>query len=131
MDEKVTSTKQNVTSIKQKVMSKEQKLTRNEQKVMSNEPRATSKKFSLFFKKGAGLKTCFPVNIAKFLRTSILKNICEQLLLLTAFYHATYALWSESTLYLPECQGITWSKWARYLKIKRLQKDSNPQPLSL
>ena len=26
--------------------------------------------------------TCFPVNIAKFLRTLILKNICEQLLLL-------------------------------------------------
>ena len=44
------------------------------------------------FNKVAGLKTwisikkrlqhrCFPVNIAKFLRTSILKNICEQLLL--------------------------------------------------
>ena len=26
--------------------------------------------------------TCFPVNIAKFLRTPILKNICERLLLL-------------------------------------------------
>ena len=27
---------------------------------------------------------CFPVNIAKFLRTSILKNVCERLLLFIA-----------------------------------------------
>ena len=47
---------------------------------------------SLFFNKVAGLQACnfikkrlqhkcFPKNIAKFLRTTILKNICEQLLL--------------------------------------------------
>ena len=29
---------------------------------------------------------CFPVNIAKFLRTSILKNICQQLLLDNIFF---------------------------------------------
>ena len=45
---------------------------------------------SLFFHKNAGLQVCnfiekrllhrcFPVNIAKFLRTSIFKNICERL----------------------------------------------------
>ena len=34
------------------------------------------------------------------------------------------------TLYLPECQGSPCSKQARCLKIKWLQRDSNPQPLS-
>ena len=30
-------------------------------------------------------RRCFPVNIAKYLRTLILKNVCEQLLLEGAF----------------------------------------------
>ena len=30
----------------------------------------------------------------------------------------------------PECQGTPCSKQARYLKIKWLQRDSNPQPFS-
>ena len=34
------------------------------------------------------------------------------------------------TLELPECQGTPCSKQAPYLKIKWLQRDSNPQPLS-
>ena len=34
------------------------------------------------------------------------------------------------TLQLPECQGTPCSKQAPYLKIKWLQRDSNPQPLS-
>ena len=34
------------------------------------------------------------------------------------------------TLQLPECQGTPCSKQASYLKIKWLQRDSNPQPLS-
>ena len=34
-------------------------------------------------------------------------------------------------LYLPECQEIPSSKQERYLKFKRLQQDSNTQPLSL
>ena len=49
--------------------------------------------FESLFNKVAGLKTCnsikkrhqrtcFPVKLAKFLRTLILKNICERLLLL-------------------------------------------------
>ena len=32
-------------------------------------------------KKGTIIAMCFPVNIAKFLRAPILKNICERLLL--------------------------------------------------
>ena len=35
------------------------------------------------------------------------------------------------TLYLPECQGTPYSKQLRYLKFKLLQRNSNPQPLSL
>ena len=35
------------------------------------------------------------------------------------------------TLQLPECQGTPCSKQAPYLKIKWLQRDSNPQSLSL
>ena len=36
------------------------------------------------------------------------------------------------TLYsLPECQGTRCSKQAPYLKFKRQQQDSNPEPLSL
>ena len=35
------------------------------------------------------------------------------------------------TLYLPECQGTPCSKQARYLTFKWLQRDSNPEPLSL
>ena len=34
------------------------------------------------------------------------------------------------TLQLPECQGTPCSKQAPYLKIKWLQQDSNPQPLT-
>ena len=34
------------------------------------------------------------------------------------------------TLQVPECQGIPCSKQAPYLKIKWMQRDSNPQPLS-
>ena len=34
------------------------------------------------------------------------------------------------TLQLPECQGIPCLKQAPYLKIKWLQRDSNPQPLT-
>ena len=34
------------------------------------------------------------------------------------------------TLYLPQCQETPCSKQKRYLKLKRLQQDSNPQPLS-
>ena len=34
------------------------------------------------------------------------------------------------TLQLPECQGTPCSKQASYVKIKWLQRDSNPQPLS-
>ena len=45
-------------------------------------------------------------------------------------YHATYAFQSESTLWLPECQGTPCSKQARNLKFKWLQLDSNPLPLS-
>ena len=33
-------------------------------------------------------------------------------------------------LKLPECQGTSCSKQARHMKFKRLQQDSNPQPLS-
>ena len=33
-------------------------------------------------------------------------------------------------LYLPECQRTVFSKKARYLKFKRLQRNSNPQPLT-
>ena len=47
------------------------------------------------------------------------------------YYHVTYEIQSESTLYsLPECQGTPYSKQAAYLKIKWQQQDSNPQPLS-
>ena len=47
------------------------------------------------------------------------------------YYHATYEFQSESTLYsLPECQGTPCSKQASYLKFKRQQRDSDPQPLS-
>ena len=42
---------------------------------------------------------CFPVNIVKFLRTPVLKNICERLL-------------------LPECQGASCSKQVQYLNFK-------------
>ena len=35
------------------------------------------------------------------------------------------------TLYYCVCQGTPCSKQARYLKIKELKQDSNPQPLSL
>ena len=35
------------------------------------------------------------------------------------------------TLYLPECQGNLCSTQTRYLKLKWLQRDWNPQPLSL
>ena len=34
-------------------------------------------------------------------------------------------------LYLPECRGTSCSDKARYLKFKWLQRDSNPQPLTL
>ena len=34
------------------------------------------------------------------------------------------------TMYLPECQGTPCSKQVGYLKYKRLQQNSNPQPLS-
>ena len=45
--------------------------------------------------------------------------------------HVTYGFQSESTLYsLPEYQGTPCSKQAPYLKFKRQQRDSNPQPLS-
>ena len=39
--------------------------------------------WSPFFNQIAGFRQCFPVTIAKFLRTAILKNICKQLLLET------------------------------------------------
>ena len=45
--------------------------------------------------------------------------------------HVTYAFQSEiHTLQLPECQGMPCSKQARNLKVKWLQLDSNPEPLS-
>ena len=51
------------------------------------------------FNKVAGLKTCnfikkrqrcFPVEFAKFLRTPILKNSCERLLLSSVFINLTF-----------------------------------------
>ena len=39
---------------------------------------------------------CFPVNIANFLKTPILKNICERLLLLTAIF-------SQKNNYMQRC----------------------------
>ena len=42
-----------------------------------------------------------------------------------------YGYQSEFRLFsLPECQGTPCSKQAPYLKFKRQQRDSNPQPLS-
>ena len=43
--------------------------------------------------------------------------------------HVRVSEWIH-TLQLPECQGTPCSKQASYLKIKWLQRDSNPQPLS-
>ena len=51
--------------------------------------------------------------------------------LTVCYYHVTYEFQSESILFsLPECQGTPCSKQAPYLKFKRQQRDSNPQPLS-
>ena len=48
------------------------------------------------------------------------------------YCHATYKLQSESTFYkLCDCQVTPYSKQALYLKFMWLQRDSNPQPLSL
>ena len=65
----------------------------------------------LFFNKNAGLQVCniienrlqhrcFLVNIAKFLRTHILKNICEQLLLrvFPSMSVWTFPTWTNSKL---------------------------------
>ena len=42
-----------------------------------------------------------------------------------------YEFQSESTLYnFPECQATPRLKQALYLKFRREQRDSNPQPLS-
>ena len=43
--------------------------------------------------------------------------------------HVRFPKWIH-TLQLPECQGTPCSKQVPYLKIKWLQRDSNPQPLS-
>ena len=44
-------------------------------------------------------------------------------------YHVRVSYWIQ-TLYLPECQGTPCSKQARNLKVKWLERDSNPEPLS-
>ena len=44
--------------------------------------------------------------------------------------HVRISEWIH-TLYLPERQGTPCSKQARYLKLKWLQRDSNPQLISL
>ena len=47
------------------------------------------------------------------------------------FYSCHVRVWEWiHTLQLPECQGTPCSKQAPYLKIKWLQRDSNPQPLT-
>ena len=60
--------------------------------VLKNFSKLTGKHLgqSLFFNKVAGLSPatwyrCFPVNFAKFLRATILKNICERLLLVAGW----------------------------------------------
>ena len=64
--------------------------------------------------------------------TKFLPRIHKYKLILTVcYYHVTYELQSESTLYsLPECQGTPCSNKAPYLKFKWQQRDSNTQPLS-
>ena len=55
-------------------------------------------------------------------------HICmEQWLFMFIMSH-TFLEWIY-TLWLRECQGTSCSKQARYLKFKRLQRDSNPQHL--
>ena len=50
-------------------------------------------------------------------------------MLTACYYHATYAFQSESTLY--SCLNVKkgFAQNMQYLKFKRLQWDSNPQPL--